>query len=107
MRVVRMYSGNMSGSQDWKKVEVEVDESDLASILSEAEIDIDRVDVTTRMAFLLLTYEAEILLQLSLVQAYNIASEDVQEEVSSLRGKKNDVLSAVRRLAEMSAADEG
>lgn len=103
MRVVRMYSGNMAGSQDWKKVEVEVDENDLASILSEAEIVIDRSKVTTRQAFLLLTYEAEILLHTSLVQAFNVAPADVKEEMTRLKAAKSDLLSAVRKTTEPSS----
>lgn len=100
MRIVRMYSGTMAGSQDWKKIEVEVDENDLASILNEAEIVIDRNKLTTRQAFALLTYEAEILLFTSMVHAFKTPPEEVAEDVARLRSAKSDVLAAVRKNTE-------
>jgi len=104
MRVVRMYSGTVVGSQDWKKVEVEVDENDLASILYEAELDIERKQVSSRLAFLLLTAEAEIHLFNSMILAFNMPREDVQEDLDRMKKTKENV---INKLREISAANEG
>lgn len=97
MRIVRMYSGTMAASQDWKKVEVEVDESDLASILAEAGIHTyARADLKTKYAFQLLTFEAEILLKTTMVQSFNVDVKAAKAELEDLKSRKFSVLEQVR-----------
>lgn len=104
MRIVRSYSGTLAGSQDWKKVEVEVDENDLASLLNEAGIDISREKIKVRDARALLTCEAELSLQQALVQGFGVRPEEVQEEIAKLKRSKEDALSRIR---EASGTDKG
>lgn len=108
MRIVRMYSGNLAASQDWKKVEVEVDENDLESILFEIGLDPDkdRFKVSTRTAFKLLTYEAEILLKSTMVQSFAVDVELVKRELQELESRKASVIEQlVGQIG--TAADEG
>jgi hypothetical protein len=104
MRVVRAYSGVVAGSQDWKKVEVEVDEGDLASLLDEADISVPREKIKTKHAFALLTSEAELLLLQSMVQSFGIKAEQVREDADKMNAQKELVFS---RLRDQSEADNG
>ena len=103
MRIVRMYSGTVAGSQDWKKIEVEVDENDLASILYEAELFMSRSKVSSKMAFLLLTAEAEIHLLNSMQLAFNMPREDVQQDLDRMKKTKENVLN---KLSEIQGSHE-
>lgn len=103
MRIVRMYSGTVSGSQDWKKIEVEVDENDLASILYEADLLMPRSKVSSKMAFLLLTAEAEIHLLNSMQLAFNMPREDVQQDLDRMKKTKENVLN---KLSEVQGSHE-
>lgn len=97
MRIVRMYSGTVSGSQDWKKVEVEVDENDLASILVENDLDyLPRKAVATKYAFQLLTLEAEILLKTTMAQSFNVDIAVVKSEIEEFKSRKFNVLEQLR-----------
>lgn len=96
MRVVRAYSGVVAGSQDWKKVEVEVDESDLTSLLEEAGISIPRSSIMTKHSFALLTSEAELLLLQSMVQSFGISSDQVREDADKMKAQKELVFSRLR-----------
>ena len=99
MRIVRMYSGTVLGSQDWKKVEVEVDENDLASLLLEAGLIIPRNHVSSKLAFLLLTAEAETHLLNSMMLGYNIPREDIQEDLDRMKKTKESVLNKLREVS--------
>jgi CII-binding regulator of phage lambda lysogenization HflD len=100
-----MYSGTVSGSQDWKKVEVEVDENDLASILAEAGVTTySRADISTKYAFQLLTFEAEILLKTTMAQSFNVDIPSVKAELEEFKSRKHNVLEQL--LADL-AQDEG
>jgi len=99
-----MYSGTVAGSQDWKKVEIEVDENDLASILAEAGISTySRADISTKFAFQLLTYEAEILMKTTMVQSFNVDIAAVKADLEDFKSRKFNVLEQLRNEL---AADE-
>lgn len=103
MRIVRMYSGNVAGSQDWKKVEIEVDENDLSSLLYEAGVFLTREKISSRLAFLLLTAEAEIHLLNSMVLGFNVPKSDVQDDLDRMKKTKENVLN---KLLESAATNE-
>lgn len=105
MRVVRAYSGVVAGSQDWKKVEVEVDESDLLSLLDEADIEVSRNKIKTKHAFALLTSEAELLLLQSMVQSFNVPADQVREDADKMKAQKELVFSRLREQTEVDNED--
>jgi hypothetical protein len=98
MRIVRMYSGVLANSQDWKKVEIEVDENDLTSILYEAGIDpfSNRAKVATRFAFQLLTLEAELLMNTTMVQSFDVDVNNAKAKIEELKSRKFSVLEQLR-----------
>jgi hypothetical protein len=99
VRIVRMYSGTIADSSDWKKVEVEVDENDLESILYEAGVFnpyFDREKIKTKYAFQLLTFEAEILLNTTMVQSFEVDVASTKAKIEELKSRKFSVLEQVR-----------
>lgn len=93
MRIVRMYSGVLAGSQDWKKVEVEVDENDLSSILYENGLEyVSRSALKTKYAFQLLTLEAEILLKTTMVQSFEVNLVQAKADLEILKSRKFSVI---------------
>ncbi len=107
MRVVRMYSGNLAASQDWKKVEVEVDENDLLAILFEAGVDLEtvpRYKIPSRVGFQLLTLEAEIMLKTTMVQSFAVDVEQVKKEIGELNARKSHVTEQL--LAKLGASED-
>jgi hypothetical protein len=99
VRVVRAYSGVVAGSQDWKKVEIEVNEEDLASLLDQAEIELPREKVSTAHAFALLTSEVELLMLKSMIVSFKLSKEQLQDDIDNMKNQKEQILTILKGIA--------
>lgn len=93
MRVLRSWSGQ-SADGSWNKIEIELSEEDLSSILTENEISAS----STLFKFLLMESE---LARLIAFERHSRFGEDTKDEIAAAKSQQDTVVATIKKATEL------